>query len=151
MEGTRKVILFDGVCNLCDGFVNFVFAKDKQKDLVFYYAAQQSVGGQELLRRYNQRTDLKTVYYIEEETGQVYEQSSAILRVLSYLGWPYKAAYGFMIIPSFIRNFAYKLIAANRYRMFGQHDTCSYTYGLKNRFIKGGLEDMPASEGPKEV
>lgn len=151
MEGRRKIILFDGVCNLCDHFVNFVFANDHEKH--FYFASQQSVAGHEIMRRYNLRTDLKTVYYVEEETSQTWEQSSAVLRVCSYFTTWWRFLYFFMIVPAFIRNFCYKIIAGNRYRLWGTHDTCGYRPGLRKRFLEGGLieHQAEAPEGLKEV
>jgi len=151
MEGTRKIILVDGVCNLCNGFVNFVFALDANKE--FMFAAQQSRAGQEIIKRYGLRTDLKTIYYVEEETRSTWQQSSAVLRVMSYLPAPYSALYWFMAVPWFVRDPVYKIIATNRYRLFGKHDgdVCYRRPGVQKRFLPDGLELMPMHEYLKEV
>jgi predicted DCC family thiol-disulfide oxidoreductase YuxK len=66
-EGTRRIVLFDGVCNLCDGFVNFVFGRDTERKIVF--APLQSATGRDLCEQYGIPTDLKTVVYIDETQG----------------------------------------------------------------------------------
>ncbi|CAN5519645.1 thiol-disulfide oxidoreductase DCC family protein [soil metagenome] len=130
----KSMILFDGVCNLCNGFVNFLIARDK-KD-AFKFGSLQSPKVQELLKKYDYSTnDLSTVLLIEDDT--VYSQSTAVLKIVKKLngGWP--LLYGFIILPKPIRDFFYKLIAKNRYRMFGKKDACMIpTLALKAKFVE---------------
>jgi len=135
-EGERCIILFDGVCNLCDTFVNFVFDRDSNKR--FNYASLQSETGRQLLIRYSVPLDLKTVVLIEEIEGNVYLRSSAALRVLSYLNYPWNLLYGCMCVPPFVRDIAYKIVANNRYSLFGKHEACSYKPGLRKQFLNWG-------------
>jgi predicted DCC family thiol-disulfide oxidoreductase YuxK len=130
----KSTILFDGVCNLCNGFVNFLISHDK-KD-TFKFGSLQSPKVQELLKKYDYSTnDLSTVLLIEDDT--LYSQSTAVLKIVKKLngGWP--LLYVFIILPKPIRDFFYKLIAKNRYRMFGKKDACMIpTPALKAKFVE---------------
>ena len=127
------IILFDGVCNLCNGAVNFVIKKDKTSQIKF--AALQSVRGHELLKQYGlSATSLSTFIFIEG--GNAYTQSTAALRVSRYLGGLWHMFYGFIIVPKFIRDGIYNWIAKNRYKWFGRMDQCMIpTPELKQRFL----------------
>lgn len=133
-EGKRSIILFDGICNLCDGFVNFVYARDKTNK--FYFAPLQSDLGQTLLFEYNLPSDLSTIVYISEEEHKFYTQSSAVLRIAYYLTFPWFLLFYLIVIPWFIRDFVYNAVAKNRYRIFGKNKgQCSYVPGLRKRFL----------------
>lgn len=129
-----KVILFDGVCNLCNGSVQFIIKRDPKSK--FRFAALQSSFGQEQLRKYGLPADqLYSVMLIED--GQVFHKSTAALKITKALngGWP--LLYGFIILPPFIRNWFYDWIAANRYKWFGKREVCMIpTPELKTRFIE---------------
>lgn len=117
----RPIILFDGVCNFCNYWVNFALKRDKKGTLLF--TSLQGETAKTLLPRYQiDTTTLTSVIFIDG--GKVYTQSSAALRICRYLrgGWPF--FYGFIIIPRFLRNAVYNLIARNRYRWFGKKDSC---------------------------
>lgn len=117
----RRIILFDGVCNFCNYWVNFALKRDKKGTLLF--TSLQGETAKTLLPRYQiDTTTLTSVIFIDG--GKVYTQSSAALRICRYLrgGWP--VFYGFIIIPRFLRNAVYNLIARNRYRWFGKKDSC---------------------------
>ncbi len=130
----KSIILFDGVCNLCNGFVNFLILRDKQNK--FQFGSLQSPKVQELLKQYHYSTDdLSTVLLVENE--QLYSQSTAVLKILRQLngGWP--LLYGFIILPKFIRDFFYQLVAKNRYKLFGRKDVCMIpTPELKAKFVE---------------
>ena len=129
----NPVILFDGVCNLCNGAVQFVIKHDANKQ--FRFASLQSEFGQKILLKNGFDTEsLKSFILIEN--NKIYTKSTAALRVAKKLnaGWP--LLYGFIIIPSFIRNGVYNFIAKNRYKWFGKQDACWMpTPDLKSRFI----------------
>lgn len=129
----NPVILFDGVCNLCNGAVQFVIKHDTKKQ--FRFASLQSEFGQKILSENGFDTEsLKSFILIEN--NKIYTKSTAALRVAKKLnaGWP--LLYGFIIVPPFIRNGVYNFIARNRYKWFGKQDACWMpTPDLKSRFI----------------
>lgn len=117
----HPIILFDGVCNFCNGAINFIIRRDKKR--VFRYAALQSNAGQQLLKQYNlSTTDLDSFVLIYK--GNSYTKTSAALQVASILGGVWKLTGVFRVFPAVIRDVAYNLIANNRYRWFGKKDSC---------------------------
>ncbi len=117
----NSVILFDGICNLCSGSVQFVIRKDKHQ--FFRYASLQSQFGLTVLQHFfltNQ--NLQSVVLLEKE--KIYTKSTAALRIAKQLIFPWNLLYICIIIPAFIRNGLYNLIAPNRYHWFGKKDTC---------------------------
>ena len=129
----KSIILFDGVCNLCNGFVNFIIKRDRKNH--FHFGSLQSAKGQELLRLHHYKaTDLSTVVLLEN--GHMFIQSSAVLRIATRLGGVWILLKVFYIIPAFIRDPVYSLVARHRYRLFGQRDACMIpTPELNSRFI----------------
>ncbi|WP_246845040.1 thiol-disulfide oxidoreductase DCC family protein [Bdellovibrio sp. NC01] len=115
----RNVVFFDGICHLCNGFVDAVIIRDKQHSYLF--APLQGTTAEELLPE-KDRTDLNSVVYYE--AGKLYYRSAAILKILSGLGGIYKLAVIGWIIPGPLRDILYNLIAKNRYAWFGQRDFC---------------------------
>ena len=115
------ILLFDGVCNLCNSLVRFVLKRDH--DAKIRFAPLQSPAGQLFLKKFDaDLDDIDTVVYI---TGNKYFiKSTAILQLLKDFGGGWQLFYGFIIIPKFIRDFFYDLIAKSRYRIFGKTDTC---------------------------
>lgn len=117
------VILFDGVCNLCNGLVKFIIERDKKKR--FRFAALQSDYVKYIEKKYGLNlADLNTVILIKY--GKVYTKSSAVLHIAKGLGLPYSLSIFFFIIPPFIRNYGYGLIAKNRYHWFRNKDKNDY-------------------------
>lgn len=134
MKPDGGVILFDGVCNLCNGFVRFVV--DRDRDGYFKFASLQSEKGRELLRRFApEKVDkIDTIVLIENDN--IYYKSTAALRIAKKLSALWPAAYGLVVIPNFIRNGVYDFIAANRYKWFGRKDECPLpTPETAKRFI----------------
>lgn len=117
----ESVIIFDGVCHLCNASVDFVMKRDKKR--VFRYTANQMEAGRKILADHGVDPDqIHTVYLFDK--GILYDKSTAALRIAKKLGFPYSLAFAFMIVPGFIRNFVYDLIAKNRYKWFGKKETC---------------------------
>ena len=115
----KKVIFFDGVCNLCHGMVKLLIRIDK-KD-IFYFASLQSQYAQEMLLHANgEYIKLDTVVYQKEK--QIFTQSDAILEIFCDLGGLWKAFSLFRILPKSWRNKLYQLVATRRYRWFGRKD-----------------------------
>ncbi|MEM9821398.1 MAG: thiol-disulfide oxidoreductase DCC family protein [Bacteroidota bacterium] len=117
----QPILLFDGVCNLCNTFVQFVLQRDPKGTIRF--ASLQSDFGQRLLKKYNFPTDsLDTVVLIENKT--LYSHSDVGLRVVKHLNGLWPVLNIFRWIPRFLRDPIYNWIAANRYRWFGKQDQC---------------------------
>ncbi|MFN7115215.1 MAG: thiol-disulfide oxidoreductase DCC family protein [Saprospiraceae bacterium] len=129
----KPILLFDGVCNLCNGFVQFIIQRDPQAK--FRFAALQSPVGQQLLQAARMPTqELSTV--VLWENGRFYTHSDVPLRVVQYLGGLWQLLYVFKIIPKSLRDKLYNWIARNRYRWFGQKESCMIpTPELKARFL----------------
>lgn len=127
------IILFDGVCNLCNGAVQYVIKRDRNKR--FKFASLQSEVGKQILVKSGLPEDhLKSFVYIQG--NHIYTRSDAALRVAQQLGGAVKLLYGFIIVPKFIRDLVYDLIARNRYKLFGKKDECMLpSPELKRRFI----------------
>jgi predicted DCC family thiol-disulfide oxidoreductase YuxK len=128
------IVLFDGVCNLCNSSVQFIIKKDKQKQ--FRFASLQGEGGQKLLKKFKlPATDLNSFILIEGD--HFYSRSTGALRMLKKLGGGWKLFYAFIIIPTFIRDAVYNFIARNRYKWFGKRNECWIpTPELKERFLE---------------
>ena len=130
---SNKVILFDGVCNFCNGAINFVIKKDKKN--VFKFAALQSEIGKTLLSKYKIDTS-KVDSIILLDGDDCYVKSSAALRIAKHMSGGYPLLYGFLILPRFIRDAVYDFIARNRYKWFGKKDSCMIpTPELKEKFL----------------
>lgn len=114
------VILFDGVCNLCNGFVQFVMARDPQAR--FSFASLQSGAAARLLSGRCGRSLPDSVLLLQG--GRLHEESDAALHVLRGLRFPWNLLYGFIIVPPPLRNLVYRWVARNRYRWFGKRDVC---------------------------
>ena len=118
---TSPLILYDGVCNLCNYSVRFVVKNDKKR--VFKMASLQSELGQQFLAKHH--LDEKSFSsFILVDNEKVYFKSTAALKVVKKLNGLVKLFYIFIIIPPFIRNFIYDIVARNRYKWFGRSDVC---------------------------
>jgi predicted DCC family thiol-disulfide oxidoreductase YuxK len=126
-------ILFDGVCNLCNGFVQFVIARDPHAR--FRFAALTSDPAKQLLDASGVRQPLPDSIVLLQD-GAVYVQSDAALRIARGLAFPWPLLYGFIAVPRGIRDWIYGSIAAHRYAWFGRRDSCMVpTPGVKQRFL----------------
>ncbi len=135
MEDNKKqIILFDGVCNLCNSSVQFIIKRDK-KD-IFRFAALQSDVGQELVRERGIDTSkVDSIILIQPEMAY-YVKSDAALRIARSLSGLWPALEIFLWLPSGLRDLIYDLVARNRYRVFGKRDACMIpTPELKEKFL----------------
>ncbi len=127
----RAVLLFDGVCNLCNGFVQFVIQRDPAGR--FQFAALQSDAARGLLRAAPQPLPDSLVLV---ENGRVFMRSTAALRVARGLRFPWPLAYAFVAVPRPLRDWVYGIVARHRYRWFGRRDVCMVpTPELRARFL----------------
>ena len=118
----RKIILFDGVCNLCNGSVMFILQREKKP--VFQFASIQSEAGQKLLQWCGLSKDYDQAIILIDQ-GNVYLGSTAALKLGQTLKfpWSFLSSLGFLV-PGYIRDWVYKQIAINRYQWFGRRDVC---------------------------
>lgn len=133
MSYNHKIILFDGVCNLCNGVVTFVIKRDKNN--VFMFAALQSEVGRRLASKFNIDTSkMNSIILIDGDN--YYEKSAAALRISKELSGAYPLLYGFLVLPKFIRNAVYDYVAKNRYKWFGKRESCMIPNAeLKSKFL----------------
>jgi predicted DCC family thiol-disulfide oxidoreductase YuxK len=134
VEKDKKVILFDGVCNLCNNSIQFIIKRDK-KD-VFRYAALQSEIGQKLISERNIDTSKVDSIILIELGIAFYTKSDAALEIGQSFGGFWRVLSVFNLIPSSLRNIVYDFVAKNRYRWFGRKDACMIpTPDLKAKFL----------------
>jgi len=133
-EQDRPVILFDGVCNLCTGSVQFVIERDSRKR--FRFASLQSPVAEKLLGR---RDDLESMVLVQD--GKTYRKSTAALLIAKRLDGLWPALSVFLVVPRFLRDAVYDWIGRRRYRMFGKRDVCwTPSPELAERFLNSGTE-----------
>jgi predicted DCC family thiol-disulfide oxidoreductase YuxK len=117
-----KIILYDGVCNLCDAAVRFVLPRDRQG--TFRFASLQGELAKPILTRHgiSPAQALESIVLVED--GKLYLASEGILRIASHLDFPWNLARIFLFVPRPIRDGIYRWVARNRYRWFGKQETC---------------------------
>lgn len=137
----QRLLLFDGVCNLCDRSVQFVIRHDRKGK--FKFASLQSAYAEQILKKYPEITpfnktgnnpDWGSIVFILN--GKAYTRSAAVLKVMEELGFPWKIAAVFYILPAGFRDALYNFIAKNRYQWYGKKDSCIIpTPELRDRFM----------------
>jgi len=132
-KNIKSIILFDGICNLCNSSVQFVLKHDIKKK--FLFASLQSDAAIKHLLQFNYKNkDFDSIVLIEG--NKIYNKSSAALRIAKELGLFWNVFYVFIILPKFIRDGIYDYIAGNRYKWFGKKNSCLFfVEEYKNRFI----------------
>ncbi|MBA4495277.1 thiol-disulfide oxidoreductase DCC family protein [Paenactinomyces guangxiensis] len=133
LDTDRAVILFDGVCNFCNKWVNLVIRHDPHGE--FHFASLQSETGQSLLSANGlQSADLDSIVLIDKDG--CFTHSTAVLRICRKLdGW-WKFLYFFIIVPRPLRNIVYRWVAKHRYQFFGKQDSCMIpTKEIRSRFL----------------
>ena len=130
--GDGPVILFDGVCNLCDRFVLFVIDRDRRAE--FAFAALQSEVAQRLLHGHEVPADLSTVVLVESR--QVSVRSTAAISIVARLGMPWTLCRALLVIPRPVRDLVYDWVARHRHALFGTRESCRVpTAALRARFL----------------
>ncbi len=135
MEKTihQPLLLFDGVCNLCNSSVQFVIKHDKKQQ--FLFSSLQSNAAKEILLRYDE-TNLNLDSIILITDAKIYSKSSAILKIAKLLGGFYSFGVIFYIVPKFIRDKVYDFVAKNRCKWYGKREKCMLpSEKLKSRFL----------------
>ena len=127
------IVLFDGVCNLCDWSVNFII--DRDPSAYFKFASLQSDYGKTRLAEFSIPTELESIVLIEG--GKVYRNSTAALRISRKLSGLWCGLFAFIVVPPFLRNVVYGWVSKNRYRWFGKSDACRVPgSGMAERFLE---------------
>lgn len=130
---SRPVILFDGVCNLCNGAVQYVIKHDVNNR--FLFASLQSQFGQQVLAAY-QLNNTNFNSFILLQDGIIYQRSTAALIVAKQLKGAIRFLHWCIIVPTLIRDGVYNFIAKNRYKWFGKQEACWLpTPELKSKFL----------------
>jgi predicted DCC family thiol-disulfide oxidoreductase YuxK len=136
LEQSGPILLFDGVCNFCNGAINFVIAHDPAAR--FRFASLQSDAGRALLRQHGLgELPISTMVLIDG--GKVHLDSEGVLRTAQRLGGAFALLVPFLLVPRPLRDFAYRAFARNRYRLFGRSEVCLVpTPELRARFLDVG-------------
>lgn len=131
----KQLILFDGVCNLCNNSVLYVIKRDKKDK--FLFAPLQGEVGKSITSQFQiDTTKIDSILLYNPAKKKVYSKSTAALQVAKQLNFPTKLMTVFLIIPTFIRNLVYDFVAKNRYKWFGKKDACMIpTPELKAKFL----------------
>jgi len=132
-EKSDALVLFDGVCNLCNASVTFIIDRDPAER--FRFASLQSEFGEEQIRRHRLSGPVMSSLVLIER-GRYFTRSTAALRIARRLTMPWHLLYGLILLPAPVRNTVYDWIARNRYRWFGKSDACRLpTPDLARRFL----------------
>ena len=128
----HPIILFDGVCNFCNRAVNFVVKRDKNS--IIKFATLQSNFSKQLLETKGFQLEEDSFALIEN--NKIFFRSTAALKVCRYLKGLWPLIYGLIIVPKFLRDAVYDVIAKNRYNWFGKKDVCMMpTANMRSRFL----------------
>ncbi len=119
MEVANNIVFFDGVCNFCNGTVNWLMARNKRRNLLF-----SSLQGSTAKRLVPQEmlVDLSSIVYYRK--GSMYTKSTAVLFICKDMAWYGGLALPFLLVPRVVRDGVYNWVARNRYKWFGKSDTC---------------------------
>jgi predicted DCC family thiol-disulfide oxidoreductase YuxK len=131
-ETGSAIVMFDGVCNVCNASVNFIIDRDGARR--FRFASLQSEAGRALCAQHGIAEDVRTIVLVQG--GRAYTESTAVLRVARQLDRPWSLLYALIAVPRVLRDFAYRIFSANRYRWFGRREMCRVpTPELRARFL----------------
>jgi predicted DCC family thiol-disulfide oxidoreductase YuxK len=133
MKGAKSIILFDGVCNLCNSSIDFILKRDVKDN--FRFAALQEKEGQEVLSKFNVSSNyLDSLVLIEGD--KLYFRSTAAIRIAKNLNGIWPMVYFLILIPAPLRDYLYNWVGKNRYQWFGKKTTCRIPTELeKEKFL----------------
>jgi predicted DCC family thiol-disulfide oxidoreductase YuxK len=127
-----RIVLYDGVCGLCDRLVQFLVAKDRER-LLRYAPLQGDTAARLRAQHAAIPQDLDTMVFVDE--GQVYLRSRAAARIARYLPWPWRAGAAVRFVPRVVADWAYGLVARSRYRIFGKVEACGLPTPEERRLL----------------
>lgn len=132
-DAHHPLIVFDGICVLCSGFVRMVVRLDRQGR--FRFATAQSSFGEALFRKHGLRTDSYETNLVLID-GVAFTRLDSFVAVMSELGWPWRAMKALLLLPRPLRDWLYDRVAKNRYALFGRKDSCDIpSPELRERFL----------------
>jgi predicted DCC family thiol-disulfide oxidoreductase YuxK len=132
LENQPYIVIFDGLCNLCNGAVQFIIRHDKKNRFVF--ASLQSEVAKKLLNEIQVPSSLETIVLIKGHKH--FQKSDAVLEIAKNLSGFWPMVHGFKIIPRFLRDVLYNCVAKNRYTWFGKQNSCtSPSPEIRNKFL----------------
>ena len=135
LDPHNYLILFDGVCNLCNTSIQYVIKHDKNDR--FRFAPLQSDIGKKIIEKYNLDTEKTDSILLYSESKGLKIKSTAALHIAKHLGFPRNLLSIFLIVPAFIRNWVYDYIAKNRYKWYGKKEECMIpTPELRSKFLE---------------
>jgi predicted DCC family thiol-disulfide oxidoreductase YuxK len=129
----KPIILYDGICNFCTGIVKFIIRHDRNNS--FYFASLQSKTGKNILARFGlAHKEFDSFVYVDEKNA--YAQSTAGLKLMKKLGFPWNLVHVLIIVPAPMRDAIYRWFARHRYKWFGKKDSCMVPdKEIKSRFL----------------
>jgi predicted DCC family thiol-disulfide oxidoreductase YuxK len=135
LSHTHPILLFDGVCNLCNNYIQFVIERDPEA--VFRFAPLQSSVADRLLEACGYDGEaLDSIVLVDQ--GEYHAKSSAVIRAGAHLGGIYRLLGPFRFVPRIVRDFVYDFVADRRYNWFGKRDQCMVpSPDLEDRFLAG--------------
>lgn len=137
------IVLFDGVCNLCNGFIQFIIKRDREG--YFRFCSMQSELGKQLLQQYGINPDAMDTFVLLHN-NKCFTKSDAALMITIKLRGAWSLLDLFLVVPRPVRNWCYDLIARNRYKWFGQNESCMLpTPDLTRRFLDQATSSPPAA------
>ena len=133
MKDEHALIFFDGVCNFCNDRINFIIRHDKRD--YFRFAPLQSEVAEKMLKEHKPEA-LGGDTFILFENGKVYDRTTAALRIARKLDGAWPAFYALIIVPPFLRDIVYRIIAKNRYKWWGKRESCMIpTPEVRKKFL----------------
>ncbi|MDQ3110919.1 MAG: DCC1-like thiol-disulfide oxidoreductase family protein [Bacteroidota bacterium] len=133
MSNSHAIVMFDGVCNFCNDRINFIIRHDK-KDYFRFVTLQSDLGKKILADHGIVMPDPDT--FILVENGKTYDRTTAALRIVKSLEGLWPALYVFIIVPAFLRDIVYKVVAKNRYKWWGERESCMIpTPEIRKKFL----------------
>lgn len=133
MDKNQPTIIFDGICNFCNSSVNFIIARDPEGK--FSFAPMQGESAKALIKQYGiDSPDLDTFLLIKN--GKLYQRTDAALEITKDLKGHWRCLRVFLVVPAPVRDIFYRLLAKNRYRLFGKREVCMVpTSEIRQRFL----------------
>jgi len=129
----KRLVLFDGVCNVCNALILFIIDRDPREQFVFAPLSSE-IGRAALAKHGLAQPELDSVVLVED--GRAYSHSTAILRILGHLGGVWSLCWAGLVLPRFLRDWGYRYFARHRYAWFGKSDQCRVpTPELRRRFL----------------